>query len=417
MLLLFAYHFPPENAIGGLRPSRFCKYLSRLGMRTHTITAADVKTRPDLDAEEVPDPFVAHPRQGMGWQVERAIRKFLLPGVHGSQWSLKAYRAACRFLDTNQSDAGKTVVLSTYPPLGTPLAGYWLAKRRRLPWILDFRDPMGENHVDQHAGSLQKSIYRYLERKFISAADCVIANTDTAQARLKKTYPDQARKIHLLWNGFDPEQRLAPLPLPERKQKVYSHVGELYEGRVMSPLLFSIHRLIQNGRISPERILIQQVGPVRGTSVPGPEFMAEAAERGWLRVRAEQVPQAEAQRIMQESDGLLLVHPNAPLQVPAKVYEYVQIGRPTLAYVLPDTAVERIFRQSGIPCSFAFSTASDEALDEAVFQFFQLETAAVKPGDWFEETFNVQRHAGQLFQWINELQPAANSSPKEAVSR
>jgi hypothetical protein len=402
-LLLFAYHFPPENAIGGLRPYRFCKYLSRLGVRTHTVTAADVKTRPDLAAETVPDPFVAHPRQGAGWQVERAIRKFLLPGASGSQWSRAAYRAACRYLDANPSDPKKTFVFSTYPPLGTPLAGYWLAKRRRLPWILDFRDPMGDNPGDKHLNAFQKSIYRYLERKFVAAADCVTANTDAAQARLQKAYPDMARKIHLLWNGFDPEQRLMPLAVPGRSQKIYSHVGELYEGRVITPLLYSMHRLIQSGRISPAQILIQLVGPVRGTSIPGPEFMAGGKARGWLRVCSENLPQAEAQRIMQESDGLLLVQPHSTLQVPGKLFEYLQIGRPTLAFIPPETPIERILRKSGVPCAFAYSTASDEVLDEAVFAFFNLDTTAVQPNDWFEESFNVQRHAGQLFQLMSDL--------------
>jgi hypothetical protein len=400
-LVMFAYHFPPENAIGGVRPYRFSKYLARLGVRSHTVTGADVSTRPDLDAETVTDPFVARPREGLGWQVERAIRKFLLPGATGSQWAVTAYRAAGRFLDSQP--AGQVCVFSTYPPLGTPLAGYWLAKQRGLPWILDFRDPMGDNPGDKHLRGFQRAIYRYLERKFVSAADCVIANTDAAQARLQKAYPEMAAKIHLLWNGFDPEQRLEALPVPVRDQRIYSHVGELYEGRVITPLLLSVGRLIGSGRISPSRILIQLVGPVRGTSIPGPEFMAEAKQRGWLRVLSEQLPQAEAQRMMRESDGLLLVQPHSTLQVPGKLFEYVQIGRPVLAYILPETPIERILKQSEIACAFAYSSASDEVLDEAVFQFFQMDTAARKPAEWFENGFNAQKHAEQLFRLISGL--------------
>jgi len=193
-------------------------------------------------------------------------------------------------------------------------------------------------------------------------------------------------------------------------------VGELYEGRVITPLLLSIHRLIQSGRISPANILIQLVGPVRGTSVPGPEFMAQAAGRGWLRVCSEQLPQAEAQRIMLESDGLLLVQPHSTLQVPGKLFEYVQIGRPTLAYILPDTPIERILKKSGVPCAFAYSSASDENLDEAVFQFFKLDTTAAKPSDWFEESFNVQRHAGQLFQLMSGIQTESFRAATESRS-
>ena len=288
LLLLFAYHFPPENAIGGLRPYRFSKYLARLGVSPHTITGADVSTRPDLEAETVSDPFVTRPRQGLGWQIERAIRKFLLPGATGSQWAVHAYIAACKFLDSLKT-CPPTFVFSTYPPLGTPLAGYFLARRRNLPWILDFRDPMGDNPGDKHLAGCQKAIYRYLERKFISAAACVLANTDAAQTRLQQAYPNMAYKIHLLWNGFDPEQRLAPLPVLKRDQRIYSHVGELYGGRVITSLLLSIDRLIQAGRLSPKEILIQLIGPVRSTSVPPPDFLAQAADLGWLKIRSEQL--------------------------------------------------------------------------------------------------------------------------------
>src|SRR5882672_7431527 len=80
IVLIFAYHYPPENAIGGARPFRFSKYLSKLGYTCRVFTAADQTGRDDANTEYVPDPFVAHPRNGLGWQVERAIRKVFLPG-------------------------------------------------------------------------------------------------------------------------------------------------------------------------------------------------------------------------------------------------------------------------------------------------------------------------------------------------
>ena len=40
LVVLIAYHFPPDNAIGGARPWRFYKYLKRLGYECHVLTAA-----------------------------------------------------------------------------------------------------------------------------------------------------------------------------------------------------------------------------------------------------------------------------------------------------------------------------------------------------------------------------------------
>ena len=40
VVLIFAYHFPPEPEIGAARPGRFYKYLKRMGYDCRIITAA-----------------------------------------------------------------------------------------------------------------------------------------------------------------------------------------------------------------------------------------------------------------------------------------------------------------------------------------------------------------------------------------
>ncbi len=101
-----------------------------LALECHVITAADVSARPDLDAEHVSDPFVTTPREGIGWQLERAIRKFLLPGVTGTQWAFARSPRGTELCQHRHKDA-RITVLSTYPPLGTHLAGFWFSRQDR----------------------------------------------------------------------------------------------------------------------------------------------------------------------------------------------------------------------------------------------------------------------------------------------
>jgi glycosyltransferase involved in cell wall biosynthesis len=401
LVIVFAYHFPPENAIGGVRPYRFYKYLGRLGVHCHVITAANVFSRPDLDAQFVEDPFVTRPRQGTGWQIERAVRKFLLPGVTGTQWSIAAYRRARDYLRAHSH--GRVTILSTYPPLGTLLAAYLLARKTGHPWIADFRDPLAHNPGSGEINGVHDAAYRCVERVFLQYAQSVIANTDAARDQLVAKYPKWAQKIHLLWNGFDPEQRLNPAPLPSRKQRIYSHTGELYEGRDIRKLLFSIQRLIAAGRLDPTEFQVQLLGPVRHTSIPDETFVSVATEQGWLRVVPYQVPQNEAQHVNQTSDGLLLVQPHSMLQVPGKLYEYIQIGRPILAFILPGSPIDRILKQSGIPYQCAYATQEDESFDEAVLQYFRMPITTSHPSPWFADNFNVQNHAEQLYRIIGKL--------------
>ena len=401
LLLVFAYHFPPDTAIGGARPFRFCKYLGRLGYESHTITAAGGRSQADMKAECIPDPFVTRARQGFGWQVERFIRKFLLPGVSGTQWAVLAYRAALRFL---QLHPGRRVtIFSTFPPLGTHLAAFLLARKTGLPWIADFRDPLADNPGSGHLNDFQRLISRRLERLFVNRAACVIANTDGAEKRLKSVYPLRAGNIHLIWNGFDPEQRLEAVPLPERACRVYSHTGELYEGRSIAPLLKSLKRLFDIGRLDPHKIKLRLVGVARPSSLPDPAFVKTATDAGWLDLQPHHVPQAEAHAVMQSSDGLLLIQPHSTLQVPGKLYEYLQIGRPILAFVPPDSSIERILQKSGVPYACAYSTSEPAALDDAVLRFFLLESAAVKPDEWFETEFNAEFHSQRLARLVDGL--------------
>ena len=397
LVLIFAYHFPPENVIGALRPFRFYKYLSRMGYRCHVITAADASQTAELDSECVPDPFIVSPRQGVGWQVERAIRKFLLPGIAGSQWALQGYRAARRFLNSNSY--GRVTLFSTFPPAGTHLAAYWLARQRGLPWIADYRDPLADNPVHDHISPFTKSVYRKLESILVHAADYTIANTDAAQAKLQALYPRKADRIELIWNGFDPEDRLPALPARDDR-KVVAHVGDLYGGRDASPILRSLRRLIDRGRLDPKRILLHLAGPVIDKSIPDPQFMSAAAAEGWLRLDRLRLPQKEAQRITQTANALLIIQPQTALQVPGKLFEYLQIGRPILCFIPRESPIERILAKSGVPYFCVYPSFDEEQIDRAVLEFFLLPHIETRPSDWFEQQFNAKSHAAKVAQLI-----------------
>lgn len=398
--LIFAYHFPPENAIGALRPFRFYKYLSRMGYRCHVISAADVTRLPDIDGQYIPDPFVAKTRHGAGWQIERGIRKLLMPGVVGSQWSLHAYRAALRYMA--EHPGSRFTIFSTFPPLGTHVAAYWLSRRKHLPWIADFRDPLADNPVYASVSPFTKGLYRKLEKLFVNAADFVIANTDSAQEKLQRSYPRRAEHIRLIWNGFDPEERLQPLPVSDGGRKIVAHVGELYGGRSVSPILHALRRLVDSQKLSSDRFQIHLAGPTVEGSVPDASFVARAAGEGWLKISPERVPQHDALQIVRAADALLLIQPQSALQVPGKLFEYLQIGRPILAFVPPNSPVERILQKSGVPYQCVYSSSPPDEVDRSVLQFFLFSDADRSPNDWFENEFNAQRHAEKVADLIQQ---------------
>ena len=387
LLLLFAYHYPPDTAIGAARPHRFAKYLRRQGMRVHVITAAKPAAGDaDPDLTWVPDPF-PDIKTGLGSKFEMFVRKFLLPGVVGTQWAFRACEAARKVMRDNPG--WRFVSLSSFPPFGVHLAAARLKRTEGIPWIADFRDPMGNNPSISEFKSFQIALFKFLEARSIAEADTIVANTDSVADLWRRLHPRDAQKVRLLWNGFDPESRIEPGPVPDRSYRLITHVGQLYWGRTAAPLLESLGRLVDRGQLDPSRFRIQLVGSMQPGCLPPEPFLRKATEQGWLDLVPHGVPKAEALEITRTSDGLLLIQPQSDLQVPGKLFEYIQVGRPVLAFILPNSPIERILAKSGISYSCVYAGQSDEAMDKATAAYFHLPFDQRSPSEWFEREFSA----------------------------
>jgi glycosyltransferase involved in cell wall biosynthesis len=400
-VLLIAYHFPPDNAIGAARPYRFYKYLPSFGQDCFVISAADVSRTPETNGIYVPDPWIDNPKRNLGWHFERFVRRFILPGASGVRWSVHAYRAAARFIAENRDR--KITVLSTYPPMGAPFAAYLIARKYKLPWIADYRDPLGVFAPSVRLNKFHRAIADFLERHFARTADRSIANTDVAGERLTRLVPAHASRIEVIWNGFDPDRRLHALPIPNRSFKVLSHVGTLYQDRAITDLLLSIQRLIADGRLDPSSIRIHQVGDAAPTCLPDEDFVRAAEQNGWLQLTTRTLPQKEAQQIMCSSDGLILLQPHTAIQVPAKLYEYLQVGRPILAHVTRHSVIERVLSRSGVPYTCVYPDQSPAEFDAAVSNFLEGDFTTVRPSNYFEQNFNGQHQAETLARIIGSV--------------
>ncbi len=414
LVLIFAYHYPPENTIGGARPFRFSKYLSKLGYKCRVFTAAEQIGCNDPDTEYVPDPFITHSRRSPSWQLERALRKLFLPGELGMQWSYYAARAARAYIRSHPSTY--VTFFSTYPPLGPHLAAWQLARSEGRPWVADFRDPFPDGLGYMRAHPFQKRICRRLEGAIARRADAVIANTDGALLRWREEFPNLNGKFQLIWNGFDPETRVRPLSVPSGACRVLTHTGELYGGRSAKPLLESIARLIATNRLSAQNVRVRLIGPAETDALPNHEFLNGARAQGWLELVNELIPQPEALNIARTSHSLLLLQLRSSVHIPAKIFEYVQIGRPILAFVDQDSPSERLLERSGVPYRCVYPGSAPEAIDNVVAEFFSLASEPVAVSPWFEEHFNAEKQTRQLDAIIHSVhnEPVRDSNPLSA---
>jgi hypothetical protein len=398
IVLMLAYHYPPDTAIGGARPYRFAKFLKRMGYRVHVI-ANRWEGDPEPDVTYLPDPFWATPRDGFGWQLELFCRRFLIRAAFGLRWAFRAAEIGRAFIRDNSGH--RITIFSTFPPVGSHLAAYLIAGTEPAPWIADFRDPLGDLRVWDGAPTLHKASVVGFERMIMRRVDVVIANASAAATHFRHAYPK--KEICTIWNGFDPADRLGTLPIPDRKEIVLTHTGALYLGRTAVPILESLRRLIDTGRLAAGDIKVRLIGHAARACLPAPEFLDKAGRQGWLDVVEGGVPRDEAIDAMRSSNALLLIQPQSTLQVPGKLFEYLLTGHPILAFVPRGSSVEWILENSGVPYGCVHPEDPPAAIDDAVLAFLQRDLRPVPPNSWFEENFNAERQTLQLHDLISTL--------------
>ena len=270
-LLILAYHFPPENAVGALRPYRFYKYLPQFGYQCKVVTAAPQHVGEFPGVECVPDRIGELMEGGGAAQrmksrrptsalFEIALRRWVVPGVVGTTWSAAA-ASACRTI-LSQHAGEHVTLLSTFPPLGVQVAALLASRQKRLRWIADFRDPMSFTRQFCKNARLAHAVLAGIERLVFHRADLILANTEQAAERWRTLYPTAAGKIRVLWNGFDPQEDLSAQPLSDPGRKLLVHAGWLYSGRNPNAILESLCRLRRTApeRVEQARILL--VGPI-----------------------------------------------------------------------------------------------------------------------------------------------------------
>jgi len=244
-VLLLAFHFPPDNASGAARPNRFFKYLPEFGYQPEVITAALLPTAV-AHVHSVPATTRFPSKRTASGVLEIALRKSLFPNDEGVLWAWSAARFA-RALHRKEPVAA---VLSTFPPVNTHLAALWLKRSCQRPWIADFRDPLygspfrGSSHIANTAD-------RILEPRIFHGADAILSVTDITADSWRRQYPHHANKIHTIWNGFDPGERISALPIPARDGRVLAHIGNLYGIRHPAVVLASLERLLERGALAP----------------------------------------------------------------------------------------------------------------------------------------------------------------------
>jgi hypothetical protein len=154
-------------------------------------------------------------------------------------------------------------------------------------------------------------------------------------------------------------------------------------------------------------VCLRLIGPAQAGTLPHADLLKRAQDQGWLELVTKQIPKSEALQIARSSDGLLLLQLRSAVHVPAKLFEYLQIGRPILAFLMANSPAERLLNRSGVPYRCVYPGSTQETIDDTVADFLSLQGVTVPVSPWFEEHFNAENQARQLDAIIRSLHPEA----------
>jgi glycosyltransferase involved in cell wall biosynthesis len=266
-------------------------------------------------------------------------------------WILPAALETRRLLD----EGGFDLVVSSGPPHSAHVATALVARGRSVPHWVDMRDPWGHFHIE---GDSRTALVRYLharlEGSVFAGADLVLTNSDPYAAHLRSLYA--GLPVQTIPNGVD-LARLptgTPEPFPEL---ALAHVGSIYLGRDVGTVLKAMRFAADTSDGRPLRLrLVGGIGEPHRSRVfrqvrdNGLEDVVELQGR---------LPRPEALEILRRSTFAVVLAQGQPLQVPAKLYECIALGLPTIVVTEPDSATASEGRRIG---ALVFGEGDHEAL-------------------------------------------------------
>ena len=327
-LLILTYWYPPAVGAAAERMGAFATHLAQLGWEIHVVTAARAITADDsagVNVHVIDDPLGTtvpivddyDPRRTTPmWR--KWLRDFTFPDRF-KVWGQAAAKEATRLV----VDLNIELVLASFPPASVVSAVMGVYDKTRTAFVLDFRDrwlgPGGYEPV--RAAAVDK--HQALERRAIKAARGIVAISEAMASAIAEEHGYPRERVFVIPNGYEPwSDEHAPTP-PSPPPLIVSHVGTVIARNRPDLFFDSIRQLAKAGSVKDVRWRF--VGNL-SESYLRDEGLDKFVETTGMVLRG------EARQEMHSAHALLLLVGDyvGRWGHNAKIFEYLQTGRPIL---------------------------------------------------------------------------------------
>ena len=360
-LLVITYYFDPDGPVGGLRWLGITKYLARLGWTISVVTAAPPGGRTAAISAQVEwcprlwtlgDGYrrlrrlifgdtvglsrnvsrVTTPRwpRGLLRRLGNEVATILDFPDEGHGWILRAALRARSVIRRFQPE----IVVSSGPPHSAHLVAGLATLGSATRWLIDLRDPWAGPipKVWQSHRRLGTRVFRTLaprlERLAFRAANGIITNTPQLAEVLAAKYANVP--VVCVPNGVDPDG----MPPPARHRYpglAIAYTGRLYAGRDLGPVMRALGIFLRHhpeAARAGSKLRIAGDADSRHAQVFN-DAVAVAGVEQYVEVLG-QLSRADALDVVSRSRLAVVLAQDQEVQIPAKLYESVAMGVPTL---------------------------------------------------------------------------------------
>ncbi len=278
-------------------------------------------------------------------------------------WYLFAKRAGEKLLKTENIDS----IISIGPPQTTHLIAHSLSKKFNIPHIPVFIDPWVDiiYYRNFRRSKLTLVIDNYLEKKVLYNSTNSIFVTKTMKEDYIRKYSFLKDKSQVLYWGYN-EGDFEGMVSPMKNEEVIVHAGNIFDFQDIPAFWDSIKKEYDKGR-NLKLKFIGTVAPVIMRSI-------EAAGISKITEYAGFLPYKEMIQELNKA-SYLLVCVTEPRHVPGKLFEYLRIGKPIIAFGNDNDEVKHILAETNSGMIFKYDD---------------------KESDFFNKVKNCERNFGSI---------------------